>query len=254
MSEFSKRSRRFLNKVASRVMPVGLKPEPPSYDVVLRNICRKFKIPEHQNLTSEQAIVLHFFNESWRKLDPEKRTEFIEKLGNDQKKNPNSMITSSNIKSYLPELLGAGGIIAAQASSFGIYVAASSMVGAVTQAVNVTLPFVFTSMSTSIAYLIGPAGWAIIALSLMAKVFGPDYKKVVHVVLIIAGTRANASIEYDKTLQNEQNTLTKLNENARVIKEKLDAATRRYRKRCLVSIAAVTAVSVFLLMMLAALR
>ena len=227
MDTFSNISKKIRWKVLSPVWK-----HTPPYDEILQNICLKFKIKEHQNLTTEQTIALHFFNETWQKVDSEKRTLFIEKLTQDQEENPIFTVNSSNVKSYLPELLGVGGIIAAQASQFGIYLAASTMVGAVSSAVSVTLPFAFyTTMSTSIAYLIGPVGWLIIALSLMPKFFGPNYKKIVHVVLIIAGTRANASLEYDEELRKERDIFLKMKEETQTIKNRLESSAEEYRKQ-----------------------
>jgi hypothetical protein len=54
--------------------------------------------------------------------------------------------------------LGAFG--AAQASGFGIYLGATTALGFLSQAVGVTLPFaVYTGMSSTIAFLIGPVGF-----------------------------------------------------------------------------------------------
>jgi uncharacterized protein YaaW (UPF0174 family) len=53
---------------------------------------------------------------------------------------------------------------AAQATGFGVYLASTTALVFLTHAVGVTLPFAFyTGLSSSIAFVIGPAGWLSLA-------------------------------------------------------------------------------------------
>lgn len=77
-------------------------------------------------------------------------------------------------KSEIASISSLATISAAQLSGFGVYLLASSTVGAVTSLVGVTLPFAFyTGMSSVISVAIGPIGLLIAAI--------PLYKTFKHV-------------------------------------------------------------------------
>ncbi len=65
--------------------------------------------------------------------------------------------TGSALKAPLTTVAALG---LAQASGFGVYLASTTSLGFVTHAVGITLPFaMYTGLSSTIAFLIGPAGW-----------------------------------------------------------------------------------------------
>jgi uncharacterized protein YaaW (UPF0174 family) len=79
---------------------------------------------------------------------------------------------------------------AAQLSGFGIYLGASTLVGALTSAIGVTLPFAFyTGMSSIIAVLIGPVGWIGLGLISIWKLDDPNYNRLMPAVLYICTLR-----------------------------------------------------------------
>ena len=87
-----------------------------------------------------------------------------------------------------------GGVLvaltAAKLSGFGLYLAASTAVGAVTGGLGIALPFAFyTGMSKTIAAVIGPAGWAALGIAAVYKLGSPNMKKLVPAVLFIAAER-----------------------------------------------------------------
>ena len=106
----------------------------------------------------------------------------------------------------LPKVAGAAGISsnsvagpattmaalgAAQASGFGVYLAATTALGFTTNAIGVTLPFAaYTGLSSTIAFVIGPAGWLAAGLWGAWKVTQAEWKTLVPVVLYIASARA----------------------------------------------------------------
>ena len=78
-----------------------------------------------------------------------------------------------------------------QASGFGVYLAATTALGFTTSAIGITLPFAaYTGLSSTIAFVIGPAGWLAAGLWGAWKVTQAEWKKLVPVVLYIASTRA----------------------------------------------------------------
>jgi uncharacterized protein YaaW (UPF0174 family) len=62
---------------------------------------------------------------------------------------------------HLEGLLVSGGtMLAAKMSGFGVYLLASTVLGSLTKALGLTLPFaVYMGMSQAIALVLGPIGW-----------------------------------------------------------------------------------------------
>ncbi|OYY60452.1 MAG: hypothetical protein B7Y51_11785 [Burkholderiales bacterium 28-67-8] len=90
----------------------------------------------------------------------------------------------------------AGVLVAAHLSGFGLYMAASSSLAAITGAVGLTLPFAaYTGMSSVLAAVTGPAGWAALLFMVVFKVGGTEYKKTIPGVLAIASCRARLTAD-----------------------------------------------------------
>jgi hypothetical protein len=69
--------------------------------------------------------------------------------------------------------------LAAQASGFGVYLLASSTVGAITAGLGTTLPFGFyLALSSAIHIIIGPAGWIALVIAAVLQLTGPDWQRV----------------------------------------------------------------------------
>ena len=87
-------------------------------------------------------------------------------------------------------------LTAAQLSGFGIYLLASTSLGALTGVLGVTLPFAaYTMMSTAIATIIGPVGWIGAGLFLIWKLTGPNYKRLIPAILYISMLRSGQNPE-----------------------------------------------------------
>lgn len=103
-----------------------------------------------------------------------------------------------------------GGLALANLSGFGLYIAASSSLAALTSAVGLTLPFaVYTGVSSVLATVTGPVGWAALALFAIIKVGGADYKKTVPGVIAIAASQA-------RLIANQEDEIVKLNTQGRL--------------------------------------
>ena len=184
----------------------------------------------------ERSIQIRFFNETWKKLDPDKQVLFEEKLSKDLG------------KGYLPEILGSGGILTAHASGFGIYLASSTLVGAITHTLGVAIPFAFyTTMSSSIAFFIGPAGGALVAISLLRKLFGPNYEKIAKAVLIIAGARVEAHRKHTICLEEAIETRRRIEGEIKNLDGDLQSARAQYIGHilllCFVSLIMISAIT-----------
>jgi hypothetical protein len=87
--------------------------------------------------------------------------------------------------------VGFAGLAAAQLSGFGVYMAGSTLLGTLNSALGLGLGFgAFTGLSQVIAVVIGPIGWVALGLYTIKKLGGPNYKKLLPIVLLIASERA----------------------------------------------------------------
>lgn len=129
-----------------------------SYKDLLQKIAKKNDIAFDINKTevaSERELYFKLFKRELDQMKPEELEAFymsLEKQG----------LTRAQVTS----ISGLATIGAAQASGFGVYVLASSTVGAIASVVGVTLPFAFyTGLSTAISYAIGPLGFLVLGYS-----------------------------------------------------------------------------------------
>ena len=137
-------------------------------------------LPDAEGKIAKQALKVML-----EELTPEQRDELAENL---------ERIAKDHGESYR----GEGGVLAAltaaQLSGFGIYLAASTCLGAITGFLGFTLPFVFyTSMSKVISVVIGPIGWTLLGISAAYKVGSPNMKKLLPAVLFISAERNSPS-------------------------------------------------------------
>ena len=88
------------------------------------------------------------------------------------------------------EAVVGGGLVIANLSGFGLYLASSTALGALTSAIGVALPFaVYTGMSSTLAVIIGPVGWVALGTWVVHKLGRPDPNKVIAGTLLIANIR-----------------------------------------------------------------
>ncbi|QCE40229.1 hypothetical protein [Psychroserpens sp. NJDZ02] len=90
----------------------------------------------------------------------------FEKLTEEEKDNINKELEKAGLdKTQIKSLSGISALGAAQLSGFGIYLLASSTLGAITSIIGITLPFAFyTGMSSVISFVIGPVGFLVMGV------------------------------------------------------------------------------------------
>lgn len=103
---------------------------------------------------AEKELYLKLFQQEFEKLTDEEKENIykeLEKAGLD--------------KNQIKSLSGISAIGVAQLSGFGIYLLASSTLGAITSILGFTLPFAFyTGMSSAISFVIGPVGFLVMGV------------------------------------------------------------------------------------------
>lgn len=103
---------------------------------------------------AERELYLKLFQNEFEKLSQEEKDKFLDVLDK-----------AGLNKNQIASLSGIGALGAAQLSGFGIYVLASSTVGAITSLLGITLPFaLYTGMSSAISFIIGPVGFLVMGV------------------------------------------------------------------------------------------
>ncbi|MBN1959312.1 MAG: hypothetical protein JW841_00050 [Deltaproteobacteria bacterium] len=156
-----------------------------SYDEIIIDVANKYKVTIKPNISyaeTEALIVAASFKEILSNLKEAQRQELLEKIEAEAKYHGKEIKSVGTVTAS---------IVAAQASGFGIYLMASTVVGACTHALGITLPFVFyTGMSQAIAVIIVPLGWTALAIWAIGKLSAPAYRKTVPAILLIAAIRS----------------------------------------------------------------
>lgn len=133
--------------------------------------------------TMERDIIITTFQKALDNMSPEERNKVLRKLLDG--------FPGGHGQDYKGISSTAAAVLLAQSSGFGIYLLSSTLVGALTSAVGVTLPFAFyTSMSSTISVMIGPVGWAALAVWGVYKIGSANYKKTIPGIIMIGHLRA----------------------------------------------------------------
>jgi uncharacterized protein YaaW (UPF0174 family) len=164
----------------------------PTYQDVVETVCNKLNLPKPLSpYQGEQSIAIHCFREMYKKLSPSQKEEYENAL-----KKQSESLKHLN-PSLTPSMISAGAIIAGRMSGFGVYLAASTLVGAITSTLGITLPFVFyTTMSSAISIFLGPVGWIAVGAMVIGSLFGPDFSKVTQGIILIASLRTEKELEW----------------------------------------------------------
>ena len=79
----------------------------------------------------------------------------------------------------------------ANTAGFGLYAASSTALGFITHAVGITLPFAaYTGLSSTIAFLIGPAGWLTVGVYAFWKVTSTNWTRLAPAIVYVINARA----------------------------------------------------------------
>jgi uncharacterized protein YaaW (UPF0174 family) len=126
----------------------------------------------------ENAVVTKLFQTILDHLSPEQQRQLAL-----------AMKDKSDDAQLIDWLLGGGGAFAAP-SGVSSYLLASTVLGSLTQAFGISLPFaVDLGMSQAIAALLGPTEWAELAGSFLARLNQPNWKRLTLAVVYVAVMR-----------------------------------------------------------------
>lgn len=157
-----------------------------SYEDIVKELAGKLEIPKNGSVAEIESNicqkVLKLIEEN---MTPEQRKKIDEEIERAVKKL--GFKGSLNKKA----IIAAGGYFAflttAQLSGFGIYLLSTTLLGMVSHAIGITLPFVvYTSLTKAISLIIGPAGWIIGGLIFLTNLLKqPEYEILIPAIAYI---------------------------------------------------------------------
>lgn len=163
------------------------------YHEALEDAAKKLKLrhltPDMSDADIEKVLIATAFKATWDKATSPEREALLTHL------------SASDRKALCG--MGATGtaLAGASATGFPLYVAASTALGSLTSAIGVTLPFAaYTTMSSSIAFVIGPAGWLALLGLAAWKIGGVNYAITVPAVIAVAAIRGRLIAERDQEI------------------------------------------------------
>lgn len=173
-----------VSKDATRVSADSLR-RTPTFEDLLDGACQHLKAFEKDASKAEKEVFLSHavIIEALQGMKPRERAKFFQTLVDVE-----SIVGDVKLKgqNFFGPMTSAAMMGAAQASGFGVYLASTTALGFVTHAVGITLPFAFYSgLSSSIAFVIGPAGWLSLAAWGSWKLMQPEWKNIVKALIYI---------------------------------------------------------------------
>lgn len=170
----------------------GLDPYAP-YSEVVHDVAKKCGAKDlRSNLSAsalEQAAVAAAFARALKSATPEQQKKILDEIAAAQRKSGKGVATV------------AGALVLGQLSGFALYLAATTILGGITGALGIVLPFaVYTSLTTLLSVAIGPVGWFALVAWTVNIVGGVRYKTTVPSVFLVASIRGRLVGERDQRI------------------------------------------------------
>ena len=162
----------------------------PSYDALVNQLAKKLEVFEDDASleTLEESISHEVIVRALQKMSPKERRTFFSNAVDYSALNIKLDSGSTRLRGPVTTMAAIG---AAKASGFGLYMASTTALGFMTQAAGITLPFAaYTGLTSTIAYIIGPAGWLAAGGWLFWNITGPEWEALTRVVLFIISRKS----------------------------------------------------------------
>jgi len=167
----------------------------PSYENLISGACKHLKVFENDATTKELEtfLVQDVIIAALQRMKPRERKLFFEQQVDVTDTAARAGLKGNNLTGPLTTMTVLG---LSQASGFGIYMASTTALGFLTHAVGVTLPFaVFSGMTSTIAFVIGPPGWLAAAFWGFWKLTGSDWKVLIQALVYVITVNSRKSLE-----------------------------------------------------------
>lgn len=162
------------------------------YHNMVYKTAKKLKVDSPKSYSTkklEVKISQKVFKKVWNNMSPEQQEQFESKMKEVAKEHGNEKTLFANAGVF-------GALTAAQLSGFGVYMLATTSLGAITGAMGITLPFAaYTAMTGAISVILGPVGWIGAGLLALFTLGGREYKKLIPAIIYVSMLRNK---EYSK--------------------------------------------------------
>jgi len=170
------------HSVAGTIRGLRGKDEYVSYREVVCDVAQKVGIKLLQRQTPTAEIEWSLIQSRWQAAlnaaSPEERARLVEQFGAEHRKFGRKLV------------IAGGSMGAAKLSGFGVYLAASTLMGGATSVMGITLPFAaYTGMSSAIAILLGPVGWVALIGGALGYLGRVNFRITIPAVFGIAAVR-----------------------------------------------------------------
>jgi uncharacterized protein YaaW (UPF0174 family) len=182
VASFQRKSAHWINRTVGNLPP---------YLEILQRVVKKQRIRSRGSTAAEieNEIARKYFSDLWSRWSDEQKASFDQKLSE-------QLAKSGRRHAAAGTALTGAALVAGNLGGFATYVLASTVVGALTSALSLTLPFAaYTAMSSAISTILGPAGWIGLGLFAIWKLGQPDMNRVLLCVLMVHACRARQDME-----------------------------------------------------------
>ena len=156
------------------------------YHHMVYKTAKKLKVDSPKRYSTKELevkISQKIFKKVWENMSPKQQKEFEAKMKEVAKEHRNEKALFANAGVF-------GALTAAQLSGFGVYMLATTSLGAITGAMGITLPFAaYTTMTTAMGVIIGPVGWIGAGLLALFTLGGREYKKLIPAIIYVSMLR-----------------------------------------------------------------
>jgi len=176
--------------------------EIPTYDELVIGAAKKLKVYVEDVPLSDLEIYIsqEIIVSSLKNMKPKERKLFFEQQLDAQNLVGSSKPLSNNLKGpqTAATLLGIANV-----SGIGVYLSSTTALGFVTHAAGITLPFaVYSGLTSSIAFIMGPAGWLALSVWGFLNLTKSEWSKIVQGILYIASVNSYKEMNNDSAVQN----------------------------------------------------
>ena len=182
-------ARKVTNTTPSQITGEDIR-EMPRYNRLLTQAAKHVKAYEGKPTLEECEIYLSHavIISALQRMSPSQRMKFFAVSISMDEIVKSAGIKSTNLKGPITTFAALG---AAQASGLGVYLASTTALGFLTHAIGITLPFaVYTGLTSTIAFVIGPVGWLSAGIWGVWKLTQPKWKHIIRALLYIASTNS----------------------------------------------------------------
>ena len=167
----------------------------PDWDVLVAGLAQHLKVHDSAARTemSELYISHALIVRALKAMTPVQRKAFFDRQLDSASMIGNGVPSDKRLAGPKHTFAALG---VANAAGFSLYTASSTALGFVTHAVGVTLPFAaFTGLTSSIAFLIGPAGWLGAGAYAFWKVTSTNWKDLAPAIVYLINARAAEALK-----------------------------------------------------------